>query len=363
MSSKEHIKDEVSTSTASTSQSKDVIRDFQLFGKIVGFPKRKSNKQLLQFESTVNTKDIQSLQHQNTDILPAEVLYKYRLFEKQQRVFQHYSQQQILCMKEQQFNRTLVNHESYIKLKNAGYATIHVGAILLSVVGMHRRHYGAKVLLCLVDTRTTDLRKGIISQTEIDLDDNIEYIYITPERLSMTIKDFSEHLQLLIQTKGYEDWTNGEANLTIVTAVTARISNYVQHDFRTKESKHIPQFLTSRGIKAIEGYKYNPTDLNGQLWNLELPIQQQQKQLILLLRKFSSKAATSLATNHILQHPILLFSDDEENEHRLNFLRESDFYQFEEIGSAQRTSDWISPKDIRTQAQRDCTEILCLQGD
>ncbi|KAK7243132.1 hypothetical protein RIF29_37918 [Crotalaria pallida] len=186
------------------------------------------------------------------------------------KVYQHYSEETIFCVGNQEVNLDFVSTESRRKLEASGFATIHLGAILIGIYGMHREHIGSKVNLVLVDTRFKDPRQVVIGQMEVDMHNNYELVYIIPKDLQLTVKDFCRHIKLVVKTKGYEDMVSGEANLLIVRALTARVSNYIASHFQLK-TENIAQFLGSQGIKAIPGKSFDPKDLNGQIWEISIP--------------------------------------------------------------------------------------------
>ncbi|CAL5326658.1 unnamed protein product [Camellia sinensis] len=70
----------------------------------------------------------------------------------------------------------------------------------------------------------------------------------------MTIADFFNHVQIVIQTRGYDEWQNGEANLLVTRGLVGRLSNTPNVGF-AYEVQGVTDFLTSKGVKAIAGEK------------------------------------------------------------------------------------------------------------
>ena len=113
-----------------------------------------------------------------------------------------------------------------------GYKTIHLGVVLLGIYGLHREHIGAKVLVTLIDTRFGDnLTKAVIGTMEVDMHENDELVYIILKNYRVSLFDFCNHVMITVKTKGYESMTAGEANLILIKAVTAGLSNYVAPNF------------------------------------------------------------------------------------------------------------------------------------
>ncbi|CAL5352135.1 unnamed protein product [Camellia sinensis] len=87
----------------------------------------------------------------------------------------------------------------------------------------------------------------------------------------MTIGDFYNHVQIAIQTRGYENWQGGEANLLITRGLVGRLSNTPNVGF-AYEIEGVTEFLTSKGVKAIPGEKMSTQELRGRNWVIKPPI-------------------------------------------------------------------------------------------
>ncbi|KAI9111310.1 hypothetical protein K1719_017722 [Acacia pycnantha] len=78
-----------------------------------------------------------------------------------------------------------------------------------------------QVILNLVDTRySNDIQRAIIGTMEVDMARNSGVIYMAP-KMQMTVTDFAKHFQLIIKTRGYEDFTEGQ-NLAITKKISIR---------------------------------------------------------------------------------------------------------------------------------------------
>lgn len=80
-------------------------------------------------------------------------------------------------------------------------------------------------------------------------------MYIIPN-IMMTIGDFYRNIQLTIQTRGYEQWRNGEANLLIFRGLVGRLSNTPNVGF-THEVTGVVDYLTSHGVRALPGRRFD----------------------------------------------------------------------------------------------------------
>ncbi|GKF59535.1 hypothetical protein Tco_0176321, partial [Tanacetum coccineum] len=142
------------------------------------------------------------------NLVPAEVLYSNNRSTARHRVYEHYSEQRILCVGENQINLRLCNEESYENLKNSGLQHIHLGIFMIRLHALHRRSAGTNALVVLRDTRWEDSRQ-IIATMEVDLSAGTQLVYTFPDMI-LSINDFHNHVEVAIQTHGYDTWQGGE---------------------------------------------------------------------------------------------------------------------------------------------------------
>jgi len=100
---------------------------------------------------------------------------------------------------------------------------VHLGMFMIRLHALHRRGAGTNALVVLRDTRWRDDRQ-IIGTMEVDLSAGTQLVYMVPD-LILSIEDFYQHIQVAIQTHGYEEWQGGESNLLITVGLVGRISN------------------------------------------------------------------------------------------------------------------------------------------
>ncbi|WOL13722.1 polyprotein [Canna indica] len=99
---------------------------------------------------------------------------------------------------------------------------------------------------------------------EIDLTTGTQLAYTAPD-ITLSIHDFREHIQLVLQTHGYENWQGGESNLLLSRSLIGRLSNSSHTNFRYNV-QHVADHLASRGIRAIPGQMHNTDRLQGLQW-------------------------------------------------------------------------------------------------
>lgn len=66
--------------------------------------------------------------------------------------------------------------------------------------------------------------RAIIATMEVNLTRGSQLVYIIPD-IMLTVGDFYRNIQLAIQTRGYDQWRNGEANLLLTRGLVGRLSN------------------------------------------------------------------------------------------------------------------------------------------
>ncbi|GKA99762.1 hypothetical protein Tco_0827756, partial [Tanacetum coccineum] len=204
------------------------------------------------------------------NLVPAEVLYSNNRSTARHRVYEHYSEQRILCVGENQINLRLCNEESYENLRNSGLQHIHLGIFMIRLHALHRRSAGTNALVVLRDTRWEDSRQ-IIATMEVDLSAGTQLVYTFPDMI-LSVNDFHNHVEVAIQTHGYDTWQGGESNLLITMALTGRLSNTSYMGFQYSV-ENVVDHLTTTGITAIPGERRSIEELEGMSWHLKPPEQ------------------------------------------------------------------------------------------
>ncbi|GKC20151.1 hypothetical protein Tco_1022301 [Tanacetum coccineum] len=204
------------------------------------------------------------------NLVPAEVLYSNNRSTARHRVYEHYSEQRILCVGENQINLRLCNEESYESLRNSGLQHIHLGIFMIRLHALHRRSAGTNALVVLRDTRWEDSRQ-IIATMEVDLSAGTQLVYTFPDMI-LSVNDFHNHVEVAIQTHGYDTWQCGESNLLITMALIGRLPNtsYMRFQYSVE---NVVDHLTTTGITAIPGERRSIEELEGMSWHLKPPEQ------------------------------------------------------------------------------------------
>nr|GEU57345.1 TPA: orf y [Tanacetum cinerariifolium] len=194
------------------------------------------------------------------NLVPAEVLYSNNRSTARHRVYEHYSKQRVLCVRENQINLRLCNDESYKSLRNLGLQHIYLGIFMVRLHALHRRSARTNALVVLRDTRWEDSRQ-IIATIEVDLSAGTRLVYTFPDMI-LSVNDFHNHVEVAIQTHGYDTWQGGESNLLITMALTGRLSNTSYMGFQYS-AENVVDHLTTNGITAIPGERRSIEELEG----------------------------------------------------------------------------------------------------
>ncbi|GJR21852.1 hypothetical protein Tco_0970379 [Tanacetum coccineum] len=176
MSSKRpNILNRSSTQTTELPTQKDQIRGYRAMTKGRYQATRETrrvfrrNNYNITLESAVDPKrQLELSRERRANLVPAEVLYSNNISTTRHRVYQHYSEQRILCINDNQTNLPLCNQQSYQSIRTSGLQHIHLGIFMIRLHALHRRSAGTNALVVLRDTRWEDSRQ-IIGTIEVDL--------------------------------------------------------------------------------------------------------------------------------------------------------------------------------------------------
>ncbi|ACF60613.1 ORF3 [Cycad leaf necrosis virus] len=242
-----------------------VARNLQNIGRtIVGARPREHTLALLMDPEAELTRSMQ----ERARTVPAEVLYMTRRDDIHHRVYYHRSEERLLIIGNTQVDRTFIPQQSYEALSKEHMEYIHLGVIQVRLQILHRKFAGTLALISFRDTRWAgDDDRQLISVMEVDLSEGCQLIYVIPDMM-LTLKDFYRHIQVSIQTKGYDTWTNGEANLLVTRSCTARLSNTPNVGFNYK-TERVAEYLHSRGVQAINATQHNALKLRNTEWHLQ----------------------------------------------------------------------------------------------
>jgi hypothetical protein len=245
----------------------DQIRGYRLSSRLRfetqrRLPNRSSYRRSLESQLNPDT-ELNLSQYRRAQQVPAETLYQAGWTETNHRVYQHYSDERILVMDGAQVELPFITQQSYTQLVQEGLQHLHIGLIMIRLYTLHRRNAGVNALVVIRDTRWSDDR-AIISSMEIDLTSGTQLAYTAPD-MTLSIHDFMNHIQVVIQTHGYEAWQGGESNLLLSRSLIGRLSNTSHTNFRYNV-QNVADHLASRGIRAIPGQVRSTAELRGRQW-------------------------------------------------------------------------------------------------
>ncbi|KAG6536187.1 hypothetical protein ZIOFF_001236 [Zingiber officinale] len=169
-------------------------------------------------------------------------------------------------------SRTLesqLNPEAELELSQQRRASL-VPAETLYTTHCHGilRREGTNALKVLRDTRWNDDR-SIIGTMEVDLSEGTQLVYIAPNLL-ISVEDFYHHIEIAIQTHGYEQWNSAESNLLITRGLIGRLTNTSHAGFRYN-IQNVADYLASTGINAVPATPRTTAELQGMRWILQPP--------------------------------------------------------------------------------------------
>ncbi|GJR84105.1 hypothetical protein Tco_0154890 [Tanacetum coccineum] len=136
---------------------------------------------------------------------------------------------------------------------------------------LHRRSARTNALLVLRDTRWEDIRQ-INCQTIGSRPLMQEPVINTLPDKYLSVNAFHNHVEVAIQTHGYDTWQGGKSNLLIIMALTGRLSNTSYIGFQYS-MENVMGHLTTTGFKAIPSERRSIEELEGMSWHLKPPEQ------------------------------------------------------------------------------------------
>nr|GEY10549.1 hypothetical protein [Tanacetum cinerariifolium] len=94
-----------------------------------------------------------------------------------------------------------------------------------------------------------------------------QLVYMFPD-IVLSIDDFYNHVDISIQTHGYDTWQGDESNLLVIMAMIDRLSNTSYMGFQYSVD-NVVDHLTTTGITTIPGERRSVEELEGVSWNLK----------------------------------------------------------------------------------------------
>ena len=143
---------------------------------------------------------------------------------------------------------------------------MHLGLFMIRIHALHRRGAGTVALVVLRDTRWGN-STSIIGTMEVDLSTRTQLVYMIPDMI-ISVEDFHNHIEVAVQTHGYEAWQGCESNLLVTINLIGRLSNTSYMGFEYSVHDAVDHLETS-GITAIAGERLIVSDLAGRCWHLQ----------------------------------------------------------------------------------------------
>nr|AEE39270.1 polyprotein [Gooseberry vein banding associated virus] len=199
------------------------------------------------------------------NLVPAEVLYTHNNNEVVNRVYQHYEERSAHVV-DRQMDLRFIEEESYRRLVDEGLQFIHLGMGMVRIHMLHRNSAGIEAMIVFRDTRWTDDRQ-VIASMSVDMTHGSQLVYVIPDAM-LSIHDFYNHIQVSIQTRGYNGgWTGGDSNMIVTRSLIGRLTNQSMTNFGY-QIQGVTDYLTSHGVSCIPGEQWSVTNRSGE-WRLQ----------------------------------------------------------------------------------------------
>ena len=126
---------------------------------------------------------------------------------------------------------------------------MHLGVILIRIIGLHRKEIGAHVNINLLDTRNNSIGRALLANAEVNMNQNYAVIGCIPQ-FCIDLKEFTEKIKITINTKGY-DMEPGSKNLSIIIGFIGKTTNSLSLKCMM-EFDDIVQTFGSKTVNMIE---------------------------------------------------------------------------------------------------------------
>ena len=102
---------------------------------------------------------------------------------------------------------------------------MHLGVILIGIIGLHIKEIGALVNINLLDTRNNSIGRAILVSAEVNMNQNYAVIGCIPQ-FCIDLREFTKKIKITINTKGY-DMELGSKNLSVAIEFIEKTTNAV----------------------------------------------------------------------------------------------------------------------------------------
>ena len=173
--------------------------------------------------------------------LNPRVLYQVNPLNYRSNIYRHIREQPLSLPDDSTEIINLITPESHREIRNRGHIYIHLGLIAIGIRLLTRKEVGAMILLIIFDDRHATNDKAIIGYAEVDINTGLGIVYLVPD-FNMTITDFSKHIKIAVQARGFENFTG--SNIAIDIIFLGKTMTKIKNKFKNTK-RHIHMVSTS----------------------------------------------------------------------------------------------------------------------
>ena len=131
---------------------------------------------------------------------------------------------------------------------------MHLGVILIGIIGLHRKEIGALVNINLLDIRNNSIGRTILASAEVNMNQNYAVIGCIPQ-FCIDLREFTEKIKITINTK---DMEFGSKNLSVAIGFIGKTTNALSLKCMM-EFDDIVKTFSSKAVNMIEA---KPLEIN-----------------------------------------------------------------------------------------------------
>ena len=142
---------------------------------------------------------------------------------------------------------------------------MHLGIILIWIIGLHLKEIGTLININLLVTRNNIVGQPFLVSTKVNMNQNYAVIGYIPQ-FYIDRKEFIEKIKIIVNTKGY-DIELGSKNLSIATGFIGKTINALSLKCKM-EFDDIVKTFGSKVVNMIEAKPVNIDYFLGREWEL-----------------------------------------------------------------------------------------------
>lgn len=158
-------------------------------------------------------RDINIFSNDQLQISNPRRLYSRYIFSNNIGFFRYFRETPLHCPDNTKIRLPLITPEAAKEIKKTEIPIR--GLILLIVRGLARKETWGKILLCLYDDRFKTTNEAIMGLIKVYMNNNIGISYIILDMM-LTINDLEKHIRILVQVKGYDNFSWDNICLSII---------------------------------------------------------------------------------------------------------------------------------------------------